>query len=81
MKSIFILSSLLLIPYMSFSMSNDYEYDQDKKYQDEKYECYQKSRCSEMDSCKEAYFYLEKCGLSRLDRDKDGIPCEKLCGN
>jgi hypothetical protein len=33
-----------------------------------------------MTSCKEAKFYLEECGLKKLDRDKDGIPCEKLCG-
>lgn len=81
MKTIVISLSLLLIPLLAFSMSNDYEYEQDKKHQDKEYKCNQKSRCSEMNSCKEAYFYLEKCGLSRLDRDKDGIPCEKLCGN
>jgi hypothetical protein len=23
--------------------------------------------------------HLTQCGLSRLDKDKDGIPCEKLC--
>jgi hypothetical protein len=34
-----------------------------------------------MTTCKEAYFYLEKCGMTRLDRDKDGIPCERMCGN
>ncbi|MCG8378695.1 MAG: excalibur calcium-binding domain-containing protein [Proteobacteria bacterium] len=22
---------------------------------------------------------MNKCGLSRLDGDKDGVPCEKLC--
>ncbi|WP_432706954.1 excalibur calcium-binding domain-containing protein [Hydrogenophilus thermoluteolus] len=24
-------------------------------------------------------FYLSVCGLMRLDRDRDGVPCEKLC--
>lgn len=33
----------------------------------------------DMTTCEEARFYLTTCGLSRLDRDKDGIPCEKLC--
>ncbi|MAA68280.1 MAG: hypothetical protein CL915_05840 [Deltaproteobacteria bacterium] len=23
--------------------------------------------------------YLNQCGLSRLDGDKDGLPCETLC--
>ncbi|WP_394358055.1 excalibur calcium-binding domain-containing protein [Methylococcus mesophilus] len=22
---------------------------------------------------------LEQCGLSRLDRDHDGVPCESIC--
>lgn len=41
--------------------------------------CEGKSRCSEMTSCEEAVFYLNECGVSSLDRDKDGIPCESLC--
>ncbi|WP_083455615.1 excalibur calcium-binding domain-containing protein [Sphingopyxis sp. 113P3] len=32
-----------------------------------------------MNSCEEAYFYLNQCGLHRLDRDDDGIPCESIC--
>jgi len=45
------------------------------------YKCEKKKKyCKQMTSCKEAMFYLQQCGLKRLDRDKDGIPCEKLCG-
>ena len=43
--------------------------------------CGSKYLCKEMDSCKEAQHYLNECGLSRLDADNDGIPCESLCGN
>lgn len=43
------------------------------------YLCESKHKCAQMDSCQEAKFYLEHCGLSRLDRDHDGIPCESLC--
>jgi hypothetical protein len=32
-----------------------------------------------MSSCGEAMFFLKNCGLSNLDRDGDGIPCESLC--
>ncbi|MDG2943174.1 excalibur calcium-binding domain-containing protein [Bisgaard Taxon 10/6] len=39
-----------------------------------------KNTCKEMDSCSEARYHLEQCGLSRLDRDNDGIPCESICG-
>ena len=41
--------------------------------------CGTKRACSEMRSCEEARFYLEHCGIKRLDRDQDGIPCEALC--
>jgi len=36
--------------------------------------------CGDMDSCEDARFHLEQCGMSRLDGDGDGSPCEKLCG-
>ena len=42
-------------------------------------ECGGKSQCKEMSNCAEARFYLNECGLSRLDRDHDGIPCESIC--
>lgn len=41
--------------------------------------CEKKRYCREMDSCAEARFYLVRCGLTRLDGDNDGIPCEALC--
>ncbi len=41
--------------------------------------CGQKRYCREMASCDEAIFYLRECGLSALDRDGDGVPCEALC--
>lgn len=41
--------------------------------------CGGKSACGQMSSCSEARHYLNDCGLSKLDRDHDGIPCESLC--
>ena len=43
--------------------------------------CGSKRYCGDMRSCAEAQYYYRQCGVSRLDGDKDGIPCEKLCGN
>jgi endonuclease YncB( thermonuclease family) len=43
------------------------------------FSCGAKRYCREMGSCEEARFYLERCGLSRLDGDGDGMPCEALC--
>ncbi|BAI97453.1 hypothetical protein Sj15T_18890 [Sphingobium sp. TA15] len=41
--------------------------------------CGSKWKCGQMDSCSEAYHYLNECGLSRLDGDGDGVPCESIC--
>lgn len=43
------------------------------------YSCSGKRFCKHMESCSEAYFYLNECELGRLDRDNDGIPCESIC--
>lgn len=34
--------------------------------------------CKEMRSCAQAQ-QAYRCGNKRLDRDKDGIPCDNLC--
>lgn len=41
--------------------------------------CGTKRYCGEMRSCEEAKFYLQQCGVISLDRDRDGVPCEKIC--
>lgn len=41
--------------------------------------CGSKLYCKQMTSCAEAKFYLSECGLSRLDGNGDGVPCESLC--
>lgn len=46
----------------------------------ESFQCGTKLYCTQMNSCEEARYYLSSCGLERLDRDNDGVPCESLCG-
>jgi endonuclease YncB( thermonuclease family) len=41
--------------------------------------CGSKRTCKEIIDCAEAHFYLNSCGLTRLDGDGDKVPCEKLC--
>lgn len=41
--------------------------------------CGTKTTCGQMSSCSEANFFLNQCGVSRLDADSDGIPCETIC--
>lgn len=42
--------------------------------------CGHKKHCSQMSSCDEAYLYLARCGEKSLDANRDGVPCESLCG-
>lgn len=44
------------------------------------YTCGAKRYCTQMNSCEEATYHYEQCGLSRLDGDSDGMPCENVCG-
>jgi hypothetical protein len=41
--------------------------------------CGTKWKCGQMNSCTEAYHYLNECGVDRLDGDSDGVPCESIC--
>ncbi len=43
--------------------------------------CGRKKRCSQMASCEEAKYYFKVCGIKTLDRNHDGVPCDKLCGD
>jgi endonuclease YncB( thermonuclease family) len=43
------------------------------------FQCESKTTCRQMQSCAEAKYYLMNCGLTRLDGDKDGVPCESIC--
>ena len=42
-------------------------------------QCGTKRYCRQMTSCAEARFYLNQCGVSSLDGDGDGVPCETIC--
>jgi endonuclease YncB( thermonuclease family) len=39
----------------------------------------EKKTCSQMRDCAEARYQLTVCGNTRIDGNKDGIPCESLC--
>lgn len=44
------------------------------------FSCQPKRTCSQISLCDEANWYLSNCSWGgKLDRDKDGIPCESLC--
>jgi endonuclease YncB( thermonuclease family) len=41
--------------------------------------CGTKRYCRQMTDCADARFHLAQCGVSSLDGDRDGVPCEALC--
>lgn len=43
------------------------------------FSCGAKTQCRQMSSCEEATYYLQQCNVTRLDKNKDGVPCEALC--
>lgn len=43
------------------------------------FSCNGKTKCTQMSNCDEAKYYLDSCGVSTLDGDNDGTPCESLC--
>lgn len=46
---------------------------------EEMFACGTKTKCSQMSSCEEVMYYLKECGITTLDGDGDGVPCEALC--
>jgi Excalibur calcium-binding domain len=51
----------------------------EKSLKSQDHTCGSKTKCNQMTSCEEAHFYLSQCGVGRLDRDGDGMPCESIC--
>ena len=41
--------------------------------------CGSKQFCKQMTNCEEVKFYLNEYGLSGLDGNNDGVPCETVC--
>jgi cold shock CspA family protein len=51
-----------------------------RDYKNSGFTCEGKTQCSEMVSCKEALYNQDNCGVTEIDEDNDGIPCEEqLC--
>ena len=44
-----------------------------------RFRCGTKNTCGQMESCAEALFHFQQCGVTRLDGDNDGVPCESIC--
>jgi hypothetical protein len=40
------------------------------------YQCDGRTHCSQMRSCAEAKYFIQHCPNTKMDGDRDGIPCE-----
>lgn len=65
----------LRIPSLS-KASNIFKTSQKQNQSLSRYTCAGKTRCNQMTSCEEATFYLQNCPGTKMDGDRDGIPCE-----
>lgn len=77
LKALMLCSLVVSVAYSSNTA--DKEPKKEPKQKSERYSCDGRPTCKQISSCAEARFYLEECGLTKLDRDHDGIPCESLC--
>jgi len=48
-----------------------------KVTQQQKFECDGRQHCSLMTSCAEATYFIQHCPGTKMDGDRDGIPCER----
>ena len=42
----------------------------------EKFSCDGRTHCSQMRSCAEATYFIQHCPGTRMDGNRDGVPCE-----
>ena len=73
MRSAIAIICLLALPVVAEDVPNNqtekqFHCDPSKRY------------CKQMENCAEARYYLAHCGRKHFDRNRDGIPCENVCG-
>ncbi len=73
-----ILGIVILLSASCFAVAGEFP-DWIKTTASGSFDC-NKKYCKNMSSCSEAYYKFTECGKKGLDRDKDGVPCENVCG-
>ncbi len=58
-------------------VTNIFKRSQSTEKSTSRYTCRGKIHCSQMTSCAEAEFYIRNCPGTKMDGDRDGVPCEK----
>ncbi len=68
---------LLTLVSSLFSSENHYKKDKDNQQQYENYKCDGRKYCSQMTSCEEATYFIKNCPNTKMDGNRDGVPCER----
>ncbi|MCP3928282.1 MAG: excalibur calcium-binding domain-containing protein [Bacteroidetes bacterium] len=58
-------------------VTNIFKRSQNTEKSTSKYTCRGKTHCLQMTSCAEAKFYIRNCPGTKMDGDRDGVPCKK----
>jgi len=58
------------------SATSERPYSRQKKYSKSKFRCDGRQYCSQMNSRAEAEYFTKYCLNTKMDGDRDGIPCE-----
>lgn len=58
-------------------LSNTAFAQQEKRPTKKSFQCDHRQYCSQMTSYDEALFFTKNCPNTKMDGDKDGIPCER----
>jgi cold shock CspA family protein len=62
------------------SVMNPEPWTKPRAAQPNRYQCDGRQHCSQMTSCEEAKFFIRNCPDTKMDGDRDGVPCEQqLC--
>lgn len=77
LAGVYLLQSNLLLPSTTETPPVELQYPEARhEPTGQRFQCDGRRYCSEMTSREEAVFFIRHCPDTRMDGDRDGIPCE-----
>ena len=68
---------MLTLISLLFSAEKHHKKDKNSRQKYESYQCDGRKYCSQMTSCEEAKWFINNCPNTKMDGDRDGVPCER----
>ena len=82
--SVIVIASI--VGYVSFRLANDVSsapdddsnafVEEEEQEAQPSFHCDGRTMCSQMTSCREAIYFIQNCPGTKMDGDRDGVPCE-----